>query len=220
MDASTARRHGGLGLGLSIVRHLTEAHGGTVAAESAGEGHGATFRVSLPLRAVEERAARAAASGGADSPSALAGVRALIVDDERDAQELLRYVLATRGAEVVTAGSAGEALHLLGQHPFDVLIADIGMPEQDGYSLIRVLRRLPADEGRSTPAIAVTAYASVREREQALEAGYDWHLTKPVDPDQLIATVSTATAARPARPVRKGAARAGTRTRRRRSEKA
>jgi CheY-like chemotaxis protein len=199
MDASIARRHGGLGLGLSIVRHLTEAHGGTVTAESPGAGQGATFRVQLPLRAVaqEDRAATAIADDA--SPRALAGVRVLVVDDEPDARELIRYVLESRGAQVTRAASAGEALLFLDEDAFDVLIADIGMPEQDGYSLIRVLRGLSGDQARDLPSIAVTAYAGVRERDKALEAGYNWHLAKPVDPDQLVATVVSAITAKGSR---------------------
>ena len=193
MDASTARRQGGLGLGLSIVRHLTEAHGGTVTAESPGPGLGATLRVLLPLHAVSQRPALAAPPpDGAAAPTALANVRALVVDDEHDARELMRYVLASRGAHVMVAASAGEALHLVDQHDFDVLIADIGMPEQDGYALIRVLRDAQSPRERSLAAIAVTAYATVRERDQSVAAGYDWHLAKPVDPEQLIATVMAA----------------------------
>jgi CheY-like chemotaxis protein len=191
MDASIARRHGGLGLGLSIVRHLTEAHGGTVDVESAGEGLGATFRVRLPLRAVVARDAPAALDAG-DTPEPLADVRTLVVDDDADARELIRFVLESRGARVTTAVSVGEALHILDQHPVDVLVADIGMPDRDGYSLIKMLRDMP-DAGRNAlPAIAVTAYASVRERDAALAAGYNWHLGKPVDPEQLVATVAAA----------------------------
>ena len=191
MDASTARRHGGLGLGLSIVRHLTEAHGGTVAAESAGEGQGATFRVRFPLRAAQHPDPRPPADP-AEPGRDLAGARILVVDDEADARELLRYVLENRGADVETAVSAGEALHLLGEGTFHVLIADIGIPELDGYALIRLVRQLPAAHHRGIPAIAVTAYASARERDQALDAGYDWHLGKPVEPEHLVATVSAA----------------------------
>ncbi len=145
-DASTARQYGGLGIGLSIVRHLTEAHGGTVVAESAGEGHGATFRVRLPLHLVRPHKDTTDDGGRAASEGALEGYRLLVVDDEMDARELVRCVLESRGAEVVTATSAGEALHLLSSQPFDALIADIGMPGQDGYSLIRALRVLPEDE--------------------------------------------------------------------------
>ena len=145
----------------------------------------------VPLRGEEPRAASAALDAK-DTPHPLAAVTALIVDDEADARELVRFLLEARGAHVVTAASAGEALHLAGEQHFDVLIADIGMPEQDGYSLIRVLRNLPDPARQGLPAIAVTAYVSRRDREEALEAGYNSHLPKPIDPDQLIATVSSA----------------------------
>jgi PAS domain S-box-containing protein len=194
MDSSTARRHGGLGLGLSIVRHLTEAHGGTVAAESDGVGSGATFRVRLPLRMVADDAGNPAFA--AEPARDLAGVCVLIVDDEPDTRELMRYVLGARGAEVFAAASVSEARDLLGQRQFDVLIADIGMPDEDGYSLIRSIRTLPSHNRRALPAIAVTASVGVAERDHAIEAGFDAHLGKPVDPDQLIATVAAATGRR------------------------
>ena len=189
-DSTPARKHGGLGLGLGIVRHLIEAHGGTVSAESGGVGHGARFTVRLPIRSVVERAA-AEPPASAD-PLPLAGIRALIVDDEADARDVMGFVLQSRGVEVSTARSAGEALYLFGRERFDVLLADIGMPEQDGYALIRAIRSLTDDRGGQVPAIAVTAYASLREREQALDAGFDWHVPKPVDPEQLFITVATA----------------------------
>jgi signal transduction histidine kinase/integral membrane sensor domain MASE1/ActR/RegA family two-component response regulator len=193
MDASKTRLHGGLGLGLSIVRHLTEAHGGSVTAESAGEGHGATFRVLLPLRGVDHRAADQPVTPDATVDGALAGVRALVVDGDAKAREALGDVLGKRGAHVVAAASAGEALHLLAQQPFDVLIADLAMPEQDGLALVRLVRGLGPDAmNRAIPAIAVTAYAGGPEREQALSAGFQSHLGKPLDPDQLVAAVSTA----------------------------
>lgn len=193
LDASRTRRHGGLGLGLSIVRHLAEAHGGTVTAESDGEGCGSTFRVTLPLRAVHVAAAQAAVTEASRPEAVLEGIAALVVDDDADARELIRYVLHNRGAAVITAASAGEALHLLSQQAFDVLVADIGMPGQDGLALIRVIREQPATPCRSIPAIAVTAYAAVRQRDEALQAGFQIHLSKPVDPDQLVLAVSTAT---------------------------
>jgi CheY-like chemotaxis protein len=189
-DSTVSRRHGGLGLGLAIVRHLTEAHGGTVAADSAGEDRGATFSVRLPVYALRERPANPALK---ETPlSTLAGLRLLVVDDEMDARELMRALLESHGAEVATASSAGEALDLVVRRRFDALLADLGMPDQDGFALIQAVRALPAAEGRDTPAIAVTAYAGVRERTRALAGGYGWHLTKPVDADQLIAVVTAA----------------------------
>lgn len=157
-DATTSRKHGGLGLGLSIVRHLTEAHGGTVSVSSPGEGGGATFTLRLPLSSVRREAVRAAAPE-LQRPS-LSGVRVLVVDDETDARELLAMVLEACGADVTSVGSAGEALHVLSTHRFDILLADIGMPDRDGYDLIRAIRDLPSEAGGTIDAVAVTAYAS------------------------------------------------------------
>jgi CheY-like chemotaxis protein len=190
LDASKTRQHGGLGLGLSIVKHLVEAHGGTVVAESAGLGLGATFRVQLPLLAVDAPAVPAALVPVPAASSVLASVRALVVDDDPDATELTRYLLETRGAFVVSCGSTGEALRLLASDLYDVLVADIGMPEQDGMALVRALRGLPPGApNRDIPAIAVTAYSGARERDEALAAGFTAHLGKPVDPEQLIEVV-------------------------------
>jgi signal transduction histidine kinase/integral membrane sensor domain MASE1/ActR/RegA family two-component response regulator len=191
MDASKTRQYGGLGLGLSIVRHLVEAHGGTVAAESDGLNRGATFRVFVPLRAIDRSPADAAVDGNMQTALALAGLRALIVDDEMDARDLTRYVLESRGAGVVVTKSAGEALRRLASDPFDVLVADIGMPGQDGLSLIRAIRSLPERAlNRDIPAVALTAYISARERDETLAAGFDSHLGKPADPEQLIVAIS------------------------------
>jgi CheY-like chemotaxis protein/two-component sensor histidine kinase len=189
-DSTASRRHGGLGLGLAIVRHLTEAHGGSVSAESAGEGQGATFTVHLPVRDVRVR--QNAGQSGEPPGTALAGLRLLLVDDEADTREVLQVMLEAQGADVTVASSAGEALDLFrrGQSA-DVLLADIGMPEQDGYALIEAVRALPTAEA-SIPAVAVTAYVSSRDRARALDAGYGWHVAKPVDPEQLVAVVSAA----------------------------
>jgi PAS domain S-box-containing protein len=192
MDASKTRQHGGLGLGLSIVRHLVEAHGGTVGAESDGLNCGATFRVELPMRAAEDAATEIGGAASVLRQRSLAGVRALIVDDEADARELTRYVLESRGAAVVAAASAGDALHLLASQPFDVLVADVGMPGQDGFELIRALRSLPGGSpNRGIPAVALTAYTSLREREDAVAAGFNSHIGKPADAAQLTVAVAT-----------------------------
>ena len=188
-DSAPSRRHGGLGLGLAIVRHLTEAHGGSVAVHSDGPGTGATFTVRLPVAGVRERPRPGVAPVTEGKISQrIAGIRVLVTDDEADARELARVILERHGAEVVTAASAGEALYAIEHRAVDLLVADIGMPEQDGYALIRIIRSLPEPIGR-TPAIAVTAYASLREREDALAAGYDSHLGKPIDPEDLVAAV-------------------------------
>jgi PAS domain S-box-containing protein len=193
-DSTASRRHGGLGLGLAIVRHLTEAHGGSVSAESPGEGLGATFTLQLPVREVRTRPKTG------ETPetrgTALSGLRVLLVDDEADTRDVLRVLLEVQGANVTAASSAGEALEILRRHPTDVLLADIGMPEQDGYALIEAVRALTTSEA-VVPAIAVTAYVSSRDRTRAFKAGYGWHLAKPVDPDQLIAVVSAAARSHP-----------------------
>ena len=189
-DSSPARTHGGLGLGLAIVRHLVEAHEGAIRAESEGVGCGATFAVTLPIRAVASRALPTPGTAERVEAPGLSGTRALLVDDEADARELVRYVLETRGARVTVASTADEALRLFARETFDVLIADLGMPKQDGYALIRAIRHLPESRGNRIPAIAVTAYAGPRDRDKALDAGFNRHLPKPVDPQQLIATVA------------------------------
>jgi CheY-like chemotaxis protein len=154
-----------------------EAHGGTVTAESDGPDRGATFRVELPLLASHPAAADEATPVLVGTEQTLAGVRALVVDDEADARELSRYVLERRGAIVAAAGSCGEALHLLSTSDYDVLVADIGMPGQDGIALIRAVRGLPASSpNREIQAIALTAYTGSRERQEALAAGFDVHL--------------------------------------------
>ena len=198
-DGSTTRRHGGLGLGLSIVRQLVELHGGRVRAESAGVGHGASFAVMLPLRSSEAGVVSSRGSGrpAIDTlePTAptmpetvLAGVRVLAVDDEADARQLLRHMLGDRQANVILAASSDEALALLEKETFDVLVSDIGMPGRDGYELIRCIRRKEM-AGMRMPAIALTAYARHEDRSIALSAGFDEHVAKPVDAWALIATI-------------------------------
>ena len=198
-DSSTTRPHGGLGLGLAVVRHLVELHGGMVRAASPGRDQGATFTVTLPVRAVAEgeapRAGAAVERRGADIaatpvPLVLRGLRVLVVDDEADARGLVEAVLTQYGADVKAAGSAHEAFQELRDWRPDVLVADIGMPVEDGYSLLRRIRRLSAAEGGATPAAALTAYAQVEDRERALAAGFQEHVPKPVPPEQLAHVVA------------------------------
>jgi len=187
-DSGTARQYGGLGLGLSVVRYLVEAHGGTVAVESEGEGRGARFVITLPLAAAEAPAAQARP----ERPVALRGVRVLVVDDQRDARDLFNLALKQAGAVVETAASVGDALQALASHPFDVLIGDIGMPGQDGYALIEGVRNHPDARVRRLTAVAVTSYAGEHHRGRALASGYDEYLAKPVDPALLTRTVTDA----------------------------
>ncbi len=193
-DSTPSRRHGGLGLGLAIVRHLTEAQGGSVSAFSDGEGLGARFVVRLPVRLLAERPRPSVAAGVDAASQLLAHRRILVVDDSADMRELIQIMLEGHGAQVVAAASAGDALYALGEREFDVLVADIAMPGQDGYDLIRAIRSLPDERGGRIPAIAVTAYPSARDRNDALTAGYNWHLRKPVDPDALVAALARAVA--------------------------
>ena len=207
-DASSKRAQGGLGLGLAIVRQLVELHGGTVEAHSAGANRGATFTVRLPVGAL-----RAAPGDAGDSDQAAApvpgtpaaplaarptlcdlhGLNVLVVDDEPDSLTVLRRLLETSGAAVATAGDVAAALAALADAPFDVLISDIGMPGQDGYDLIRQLRALPPEKGGRMPAIALTAFARVEDRIRALQAGFQFHATKPVDRAELTALIATLT---------------------------
>jgi PAS domain S-box-containing protein len=187
-DPSSTRRHGGLGLGLAIVRQLVELHGGSVRAESPGEGQGATFIVSLPLAVAsqpEER--RQAQTGEGGRPVSLAGVRVLVVDDEADARDLLREILSGSHAEVAMAASAAEGLDVLERFQPHVLVSDISMPGQDGYELIRAVRK----RGYQLPAAALTAFARAEDRRRALLAGFQIHLAKPVDPGELTAAVAS-----------------------------
>jgi PAS domain S-box-containing protein len=200
-DASTARIHGGLGLGLAIVRHLIELHGGTVYAASEGKGKGATFTVRLPIRVLQtdrpkeiagrKRESKALASDviTAEDREILKGLRVLVVDDNSEDREVLFAELGHQGATVSTSDCAAEALGELDKFRPDVLVADIGMPGEDGYSLIRKIRTCPVDHGGLTPAIALTAYAGDANRKRALDAGYQKHMTKPADPNELARTI-------------------------------
>jgi PAS domain S-box-containing protein len=189
-DASSTRRHGGLGLGLAIVRQLVMAHGGTVRAESEGRGHGATFIVELPARA-DVRPARARHDTPPGGVPRLPSTRVLVVDDDPDAVELVHELLTSAGAIVQTAHSASEALERLGHFHPHVLVSDIGMPEVDGYGLIRSVRSLAPTSGGKTPAVALTAYASAEDAERCLSSGFQGHLAKPVDPVQLVRVVAS-----------------------------
>lgn len=197
-DGTTTRKQGGLGLGLAIVKHLVELHGGEISAESEGVGKGAVFTVRLPLRALREAAPdeNGAASvlnlnlaSGGDLSIDLHGLRIVVVDDERDARELLRSLLTTYGAEVTICSSANEAFEAVRREKPDLLVSDIGMPDEDGYSLIAKIRRLPETEGGKTPAIALTAFARIEDRIHALSQGFQMFVPKPVEPNELIAAI-------------------------------
>ena len=196
-DASTTRSHGGLGLGLSIARQLVELHGGSIAAASDGLGAGASFVVRLPLQPAHAPASLEPQGAAGESAVDqridldLQGVRILIVDDEADARDLLAELLSGFGAAVHSAGSACEALSLLARVRPDLLISDIGMPERDGYQLIQDVRRLAADGGGKTPAIALTAFARSEDRTRSMVSGFQVHLAKPVETHELMATVGS-----------------------------
>jgi signal transduction histidine kinase/CheY-like chemotaxis protein len=197
-DASTTRRHGGLGLGLAIVRELVELHGGEVLAESAGVGHGSAFTVCIPAArpAEQDRIGALAPTVDRGVPSRsheadLKGVHVLVVDDESDARDMLQQLLGDRGASVRTADSARAALQALREEGADVLVSDIGMPETDGFGLIRQIRSNPERRIAVTKAIALSAFTRVEDRERALREGFDAYLPKPVDADDLVRSVAS-----------------------------
>ena len=200
-EGRPARAHGGLGLGLAIVRHLVELHGGTVSAASRGRGQGATFTVTLPLAAPRKESSeverdRLAGAGEipqshAPAPDHLRDLRVLVVDDEPDARNLLGLILTSYEAEVRDCASAAEALQILDEWRPDVLVSDIGMPVEDGYELMRKVRAREPERGGLIPALALTAYARAEDARRALEAGYQAHIPKPVEPDELATVVAS-----------------------------
>jgi signal transduction histidine kinase/CheY-like chemotaxis protein len=199
-DSSSTRTHGGLGLGLALVKHLVELHGGTVVAQSAGEGQGASFVVTLPVGIAEIRtpsgSRRPASAPSLETLSGIVrldGVRVLVADDDGEAVGLAAAILAGAGAQVRTCLTASEALELLRRWRPDVLVSDIEMPGEDGYSLIRRVRALPTSEGGQTPAIALSAYGRTQDRQRSVAAGYSMHVPKPVDPGELTAIIASVT---------------------------
>lgn len=186
-DASTTRKYGGLGLGLAIVRYLVEAHGGTIQADSLGEGKGATFTVKLPL--LDDQLLKSQPEELLGQEIDLTGVKVLIVDDELDARELVTAVLEQYGAEVLAVTSAKEVFASLESFQPDVLISDIGMPDMDGYTLLQQIRTLPAEKGGTICAIALSAYARMEDQQRSLAAGFQHHICKPLDLDKLVQTV-------------------------------
>ncbi len=197
-DSSKSRRHSGLGLGMAIVRHLVELHGGTVSAESEGEGKGATFRLRLPRGGGLPQVTASAANRTERQDESMAelehlqGLHILIVEDDTDSRNVLALLLQKLAALVEAVPSAREAVDRVRQRRPDVLVSDIGMPEEDGYSLIRRVRQLPADAAKKLPAIALTAYARAQDADAAISAGFDAHLPKPVAPADLIRAIKKA----------------------------
>ena len=198
-DASTTRIHGGLGLGLSIVHQLVDLHGGTVTVSSEGEGKGATFTIKLPFVGVVSTNKETDAVSPAQSEEILSftdlpsleGLKVLVVDDEADTRELIGEVLKECGSVVITSPSAADALVALEQHKPDVLITDLGMPDEDGYALISKIRALPSERGGQIPAAALTAYARAEDRMRVLRSGFQFHLPKPVDSAELVTVVAS-----------------------------
>jgi CheY-like chemotaxis protein len=193
-DSSKTRRHGGLGLGLAIVQHLVELHGGTVTAKSDGEGKGSEFRIVLPSLEYHETSfphRRDAKQGAPEQYWQLAGRRILTVEDDADARQMIEIVLRSQGADVVAVGSVREAIAILDEKKWKptVIVSDLGMPEEDGYDLIKKVRARSVEDCGQAPAIALTGYAGNEEVERVLKAGYQAHLLKPIDLSELIKTI-------------------------------
>jgi CheY-like chemotaxis protein len=193
-----------LGLGLAITRHIVEMHGGGVSASSQGKGQGATFKIRLPLISASRLPEPESQLSPAAAPKAkersysenghrLDGVRVLLVEDNPDTLEMLKFIFSERGAEVITAASVNEALEALERWRPDALVSDIAMPDRDGYDLIREVRSREPEQGGLIPAVAVTAYTRAEDRVRALAAGFQMHVAKPIDPDELIAVVASLT---------------------------
>jgi len=194
-DSSTTRSFGGLGLGLAIVSHLTKSHGGSVQVESEGEDRGATFTVSLPLMKAGAEAQRSAEVSieqevATEGATPLEGLRVLLVDDDKDSRRMLKTALGAYGAELKACSSTTEALETLKEWRPDVIVSDIGMPDEDGYDLIHKVRDLPAEGGGTIPALALTGYASLEDKKRSLDAGYQTHMSKPVEIAKLVASVA------------------------------
>ncbi len=185
-DGATTRKHGGLGLGLAIVHHLVQLHGGTIQADSAGLGQGATFTLKLPLSiaSVPDQD-----NSTTKSASDLTGIEVLVVEDNADTRELIAFVLEQSGAKAIAVASAREALEILSHSQPDILLSDIGMPEMDGYTLMRQIRALPLERGGNIKAIALTAFAAEIDYQQAISAGFHEHISKPIMPDKLIKAI-------------------------------
>ena len=208
--APATRKHGGLGLGLAITRHIVELHGGSISAESPGNGLGTTITVTLPIRAIYDArteaeaieeaeidsapsAEMAAASGSESNDGALRGIEILVVDDDEDSREMVKHVLEKVGAKVSAVDSAQAAVAFVRRHPLDLLISDIGMPDEDGFALMRKIRALPDEEGAKVPGIALTAYARKEDAQQAIRVGYQRHLPKPVNVEALVGVILSLT---------------------------
>ena len=193
-DGSTTREHGGLGLGLAIVRHLVELHNGRVQVESGGKDLGSTFTIELPVAKSKVVLANPREGANVEALSAarlLHGVKVLVVDDEADSRDLVMTILTRCGSDVRCSESAAEAMRAFQEWQPDVLVSDIGLPNEDGYSLIRKLRKLKSKRAKKIPAVALTAYATDEDRSQALAAGFQIHVAKPIEPESFLTSIVT-----------------------------